>query len=269
MPAYQTIRELLSDQVERRPDAPCLLHGDRCWRYAEFAAEVETVAHAFAALPLRPGQKVAILLPNCPEFLWTVFAMARTGGVFVPLNTAQTAGELQYLLAHSEASCLLTTDACHAGDRGRSGVTVPIWSTWSRLTPAAAKRRDVGGTSFIGAVRHERRSLRQVSPEDLASIIYTSGTTDRPKGVMLKHHAFAFAPSHRARALGWTEDRPGVGGDAAVSRERPVPHDHRDDVRRRGGGARGTVQRFPFLGGRQDPRCDHVEHHADDSRGSC
>ena len=203
MPAYQTIRELLSDQVEGRPDAPCLLHGDRCWSYAEFAAEVETVAHAFAALPLRPGQKVAILLPNCPEFLWTVFAMARTGGVFVPLNTAQTAGELQYLLAHSEARCLLTTDAFLPVIEGIRGDCPELEHV---VTLDSGNGSDVmRWDEFIGATGGGPEPAN-VSPEDLASIIYTSGTTDRPKGVMLKHYAFAFAPSHRARALGWTQD---------------------------------------------------------------
>ena len=203
MPAYQTIRELLSDQVEGRPDAPCLLHGDRCWSYAEFAAEVETVAHAFAALPLRPGQKVAILLPNCPEFLWTVFAMARTGGVFVPLNTAQTAGELQYLLAHSEARCLLTTDAFLPVIEGIRGDCPELEHV---VTLDSGNGSDVmRWDEFIGATGGAPEPAN-VSPEDMASIVYTSGTTDRPKGVMLKHYAFAFAPSHRARALGWTED---------------------------------------------------------------
>ena len=203
MVAYSTLSQLLSHQVEGRPDAPCLVHEDRTWSYAEFAAEVERVASAFTALGLQPGQKVAMLLPNRPEFLWTVFAMARTGGVFVPLNTAQTAGELQYLLAHSEARFLLTTDAylpviesirgdCPGLEHvitldARSGDTVTGWD------------------AFIGSARRGSE-LADVSPDDLASIIYTSGTTDRPKGVMLKHFAFAFAPSHRARALGWTED---------------------------------------------------------------
>ena len=203
MLAYQTIRELLSDQVERRPDAPCLVHGDRCWSYAEFAAEVETVAHAFAALPLRPGQKVAILLPNCPEFLWTVFAMARTGGVFVPLNTAQTAGELQYLLAHSEARCLLTTDAFLPVIEGIRGDCPELEHV---VTLDSGNGSDVmRWNEFIGATGGAPEPAN-VSPEDMASIIYTSGTTDRPKGVMLKHYAFALAPSHRARALGWTQD---------------------------------------------------------------
>ena len=187
------------DRVERRPDAPCLVHGDGCWSYAEFAAEVETVAQAFAALPLRPGQKVAILLPNCPEFLWTVFAMARTGGVFVPLNTAQTAGELQYLLAHSEARCLLTTDAfllvieAIRGDCPELEHVVTLDS--------GSRKGAMSWNDFIGAARHGPE-LPQVSPGNLASIIYTSGTTDRPKGVMLKHYAFALAPSHRGAGAG-------------------------------------------------------------------
>ncbi len=203
MTMFSTTQELLSQQIAARPDHPCLIHEDRCWSYSEFGEEVERVVRALAALGLRRGERVALLLPNCPEFLWAVFAMARTGGVFVPLNTAQTASELKYLLSHSEARFLLTTGAfipeidairsdCHelehviALDLGsRDGVT-----GWHEFIEAAGS----------GA------GLADVSPDDLASIIYTSGTTDRPKGVMLKHYAFAFAPSHRARALGWTED---------------------------------------------------------------
>ncbi len=203
MIVYSTLSQLLSRQVEERPDAPCLVHEDRRWSYAEFAGEVEWVARAFAALPLRPGDRVAMLLPNCPEFLWTVFAMARTGGVFVPLNTAQTADELRYLLAHSEARFLLTTDAfLPVIESIRGGCP---WLEHVITLDAGSGGDVTGWDAFIGAARPGAK-LADASPEDLASIIYTSGTTDRPKGVMLKHYAFAFAPSHRARALGWTED---------------------------------------------------------------
>lgn len=203
MTAYATIHELLSHQVAERPDHTCLIHEDRQWSYAELAAEVERVACAFAARGLRPGDRVAILLPNCPEFLCTVFATARTGGVFVPLNTAQTAGELQYLLAHSEARYLLTTDALLPLIQGIRG-------DCPELAHVIALER-LGGSGVVGwdeFIRgaERRPALTEVSPEDMASIIYTSGTTDRPKGVMLKHSAFAFAPSNRARALGWTGD---------------------------------------------------------------
>ncbi len=203
MSAYATIRELLSDQVETRPDAPCLVHEDRRWSYAGFASEVERVARAFVALSLRPGDRVALLLPNCPEFLWTVFAMARTGGVFVPLNTAQTADEIQYLLAHSGARYLLTTHAfMPVIDSIRDGCP-----GLERVVTLDSGSGDgvLGWDSFVRPAG-PTPELTEVSSDDLASIIYTSGTTDRPKGVMLKHYAFAFAPSHRARALGWTRD---------------------------------------------------------------
>ncbi len=201
MSACATLRWLLSDQVERRPDALCLVHQDRRWSYAEFAAQVERVARAFAALPLRPGRKVALLLPNCPEFLWAVFAMARTGGVFVPLNTAQTADELQYLLAHSEAHCLLTTDAFLPVIEGIGGDCPELEHV---ITLDAGADGTIGWETFTGSGGDA--PLPDVSSDALASIIYTSGTTDRPKGVMLAHSAFAFAPSRRARALGWTAD---------------------------------------------------------------
>ncbi len=203
MTARATIHELLSHQVAERPDHTCLIHDDRQWSYAELAAEVERVARAFVTLGLRPGDRVAILLPNRAEFLCTVFAMARTGGVFVPLNTAQTAEELQYLLAHSEARYLLTNDAFLPLIQGIRGDCPGL----ERVIALDARGGNgaLGWDVFIhGAER--RPALAEVSPDDMAAIIYTSGTTDRPKGVMLKHSAFAFAPSNRARALGWTAD---------------------------------------------------------------
>lgn len=203
MVAYSTLSQLLSHQAQERPDAPCLIHEDRSWSYADFAAEVERVARAFAALGLRPGDRVALLSPNRPEFLWTVFAMARTGGVFVPLNTAQTAGELQYLLSHSETRFLLTSDAYMPvidAIRGDCPDLEHVLTLESGGGDAV-----IGWNAFIGSARRGPE-FADVSPDDLAAIIYTSGTTDRPKGVMLKHYAFAFAPSHRARALGWTGD---------------------------------------------------------------
>lgn len=201
MTAYATLQELLRDRVEKRPDAPCLVHDGRRWSYAEFAGEVERAARAFAALPLRRGEKAALLLPNCPEYLWTVFALGRVGGVFVPLNTAQTAGELQYLLAHSEARCLVTTDAFLPLVEGIRGDCPDL----EHVVTLGSGRGALGWEDFVRQAG-PGRELADSSPDHLASIIYTSGTTDRPKGVMLRHYAFAFAPSCRARALGWTEE---------------------------------------------------------------
>ena len=264
MNEHSTLPQLLSYQVEKRPDAPCLIHEDRCWSYAEFASEMERVARAFVALSLRRGDRVALLLPNCPEFLWTVFAMARTGGVFVPLNTAQTADELKYLLTHSEARFLLTTRAF-----------MPVLDTIRGDCPdlehvvaldAGSGDGVTGWDAFIGAAR-PGSDLADVSPDDLASIIYTSGTTDRPKGVMLKHFAFAFAPSHRARALGWTEDdrvlvvmplfhvnalchmtiaMMSVGG-VAVLKERFSASRFWDDVRKHGVTTSSIMQTIPRI----------------------
>lgn len=199
---YTTLSELLADRVQRRPDDLCLVHADGRRSYREFAAEVAKVAGAFQALGLESEQKIALLLPNCPEFLFTVFAMARTGGVFVPLNTGQTDEEVQYILVHSEARYLLTTDAYmplvnrirHACPELEQVITLDPGNHESALAWEDFIRRGAG-----------RMEPREVGPEELASITYTSGTTDRPKGVMLKHLAFAFAPNQRAHALGWNE----------------------------------------------------------------
>jgi len=202
MSSYATLSELLTDLVRTRPDEPCLVYGDDSWSYREFSEEVARVACALQGLGLHSGQKIALLLPNCPQFLFTVFAMARTGGVFVPLNTGQTADEVKYILTHSEALCLLTTEAfiplVNAVRHDCPGLKHVITLDQDNGSDALAWEHFLAGA--VGGPESTT-----VSAEDLASITYTSGTTDRPKGVMLKHLAFAFAPNQRARALGWNE----------------------------------------------------------------
>lgn len=201
--SFATLNELLADRAAKRRDEPCLLFGDRAWTYLEFAEQVENVARAFQAAGLRAGDKVALLLPNCPHFLFAVFAMARIGGVFVPLNSAQTADEVKYILLHSEARYLLTADAfvplVNAVWRDVKGLEVVICI-------AAAERKGMRSWAEFLESGASRLEPAAAGPEDLASITYTSGTTDCPKGVMLKQLAFAFAPNQRARALGWTAD---------------------------------------------------------------
>lgn len=199
---FATLNELLADRVARRGAYRCLVYGEREWTYSEFAREVERVARAFQGAGLRPGDRVALLLGNRPEFLFTVFAMARIGGVFVPLNTAQTADEVKYILLHSEARYLLT-----------SGAFLPVVDSIRQECPHLESVISLDASELNGLCcwdafverGPEELCAETVGPEDLASITYTSGTTDRPKGVMLKHLAFAFAPNQRALALGWNE----------------------------------------------------------------
>jgi acyl-CoA synthetase (AMP-forming)/AMP-acid ligase II len=201
----RTLTELLASEVERHPHRVALAFKDRHWTYGELQREIDRLAGALLRLGVARGDKVAFLLTNCPEFLFAVFAVSRIGAVFVPLNTAYTAEEAEYVLEHSEASVVLAS-------RPLLPLVNAVRGKLERLRHViVADEQDAPKTVSWPALLSgiEAPAVSPVAgPEDLASITYTSGTTDRPKGVMLSQYAYVFAPRARAEALGWTpEDR--------------------------------------------------------------
>jgi crotonobetaine/carnitine-CoA ligase len=196
-----TLRELLGDGAKRHPDRVALIFNGQRWTYREFQREVNRAAHGLNGIGVRKGDRVALVLPNSAEFLFAVFAATAIGAIFVPLNPAYTAEEAEYVLHHSGAGLCLT-----------SPELLPLIHSVRARVPAL-KTVIVTGDSDAGGAISWSRVLNgrgddaldiEIDPEDLASITYTSGTTDRPKGVMLSQYAYAFAPRVRAQGLGWT-----------------------------------------------------------------
>jgi acyl-CoA synthetase (AMP-forming)/AMP-acid ligase II len=198
-----TLTELLSDRVTRHPDKLALIFRDRRWSYAEFQREVDRVAGGLLRTGVRKGDRIAFLLPNSAEFLFATFAVTRIGAVFVPLNPQYTPEEAQYVLRHSEASVVLTSPellGIVASLRAKLPDLKQVIVTATGEYPSA-----LSWDRFLSGVS-DPPVKSETEPEDLASITYTSGTTDRPKGVMLSQYAYAFAPRMRAHGLGWTEN---------------------------------------------------------------
>jgi acyl-CoA synthetase (AMP-forming)/AMP-acid ligase II len=197
-----TLTDILSDRARRHPDKPALIFKDRRWSYGEFQHEVNRVASGLYRMGAGKGDKVALVLPNCAEFLFAVFAVTRIGAVFVPLNPAYTAEEAEYVLQHSGASICLTAPEL-----------LPLIDSSRGKLPALKVVVVTGGDDTVGAISWnqflegvpDQPPQVRINPEELASITYTSGTTDRPKGVMLSQYAYAFAPRMRAEGLGWNE----------------------------------------------------------------
>lgn len=169
---------------------------DRTLTYGELDAAANRVANGLAALGLRHGDKVAVLLPNSPEFLFTMFGTARGGFVEVPLNTAQKGALLQYLVADSDAAVLVVDrrwlDRVAAIAAGLPQVRVLLVTG---LAPGEAVP-DTG----IPALPFERLlAAPATDPDvlvrhtDLQAIMYTSGTSGVSKGVTITHcHTVSF-----------------------------------------------------------------------------
>jgi O-succinylbenzoic acid--CoA ligase len=231
-PAFTNeLPDWLARRAETHPAHPALLAGDISWTFAELAARVEEAAGALAGLGVGTGQRVALLARNGPAFVVAVHAIGRLGAVLVPLNTRLATGELAWQLGDCGATLLLH-DAQHAG----AAHAVAAESPGCRLCELGPL-----GLPNTGSVAPLRQ---RISLDAVQSIVYTSGTTGRPKGALLTWGNHWWSAVGSALQLGhdprdrWVAALPlfHVGGLAILMRSviygiPAIVHDHFDPAR--------------------------------------
>jgi long-chain acyl-CoA synthetase len=174
------LAQLLVRAARVHPERPALLHGERLvWRYGELAARVARLAGHLRALGLAPGDRVALLMRNSVPYLEALYAVWWAGLAAVPINARLHPGEVGYILENSETSALFASDDLADG-------VAPL-ARGLRATLVA----DTGG--YDAALAAAPIDAAPCAPTDLAWLFYTSGTTGRPKGVMLTHRNLATA----------------------------------------------------------------------------
>lgn len=152
--------------------------------YKAFFANAERMAQALVDAGVKPGDRVAVQAPKTQAMLELYVATVLAGGVFLPLNTAYTASEITYFLTDAKPWIFVCDPKCEdelsavAKDAGVAQV-LTIGADEGGSLP---ERRDAAAPGFTPAPR---------GPDDLAAILYTSGTTGRSKGAMLTHRALA------------------------------------------------------------------------------
>lgn len=166
--------------------------------YAELDRRSDTLAAALLERGIRKGAHVAMMMPNVPAFVFSWFALAKLGAVLVPVNTAYTGAELDYLLNQSDAQALILDAAylpAFEAMRERPAVLAD-----ARVFVAGAADDRYGSLDAMLAGSAAFEPPAPVAATDLASLQYTSGTTGFPKGCMLSHDYWLLL-SHSA-ALG-------------------------------------------------------------------
>ncbi len=205
----QTLGALLEAQARTVPGAAFIIFDDLRGQvttrtYREFDREVNRVAHLLCRLGVGRGDTITLLLANCLEFLALWFGAAKLGTVIVPVNTASSASELEFLVGHSE-SRLIFTDASRL-DLARqvrdrcSGVEEVL------VCGDGAPSSEVDFGLRVAACPDIPPEGPALLPTDEAAILYTSGTTARPKGVLVTHANYICAGETVARAVRLTPD---------------------------------------------------------------
>ena len=204
-PESRTIPLLMQEQATRFASSEALVGGARRYTYAQLLDEANRVARGLAALGLGRGDRIAILMGNRAEWLVTFLAIQQIGGVSVGLNTWSTARELEYTLLHAEVSCLVSADrlrrqdfhATVTGIRGSGALAKLQRVVWLDADPASPVKANAaaGEITWDDLLRRGEgvaqsqvdAAARAVQPDDVAMLLYTSGSTAAPKGILLQH----------------------------------------------------------------------------------
>ncbi len=197
------VHEILEYTAARLPDKTALIEGQDSLSYAETLARAQALAAALEKRGVGPGDRVALLFPNCIEFVLAYFAVMMLGAVVVPLNNRLAPKEFQYILNDARAATLILGyqfwQAYQDFKDGLDDQPALIYAG----PEAAAGAEDFADLSRSGAQPFARPRL---GPDSPACIMYTSGTTGLPKGAVMSHQNIFTNARNCGAHLGYRAD---------------------------------------------------------------
>jgi long-chain acyl-CoA synthetase len=200
------IARMLAEALEARPDAEALVAGSLRLTWRGLLHAVCKCAGGLREYGVTAGDRVVLYLGNCPELVISIYACAWLGAVAVPVSARARTPELEYTINDADAKALVCSDDLAAFLP--MSKTVPTLQHRFTTGSAAAECRPFGKLMQAAPVNEPHASAE----EDVAVLLYTSGTTGQPKGAMLCHLNIAHSVMHFAQAQGLTaQDRSVVG----------------------------------------------------------
>jgi fatty-acyl-CoA synthase len=202
----QTLDARLDSCAAEFGDRPFVLTDDVTLTYADVAEESRRLADGLVAMGVRPGDRVGMLMANYPEFVPLKFAIARTGAIGIPFNYLYQREELGYVLAQSECSVLITMsgfagldylemlDGIAPGWEGEEmdRSAVPHLRRVAVFANDGPSRDSAMSLADIGTLGEQNQGASMDAPHaagDISDMLYTSGSTGSPKGVLVTHDA--------------------------------------------------------------------------------
>ena len=197
------IAKLLDESAQFYPDRISLIFGAKKITYKELLTRSKKTASALDSLGIKKGDGVVIWLPNCLEFIYSFFAIARLGAVVIPVNVMLKREEARFIIEDSQAKILICS--------------IDKYEDGKNILSRAANLNEVMSVPYCGYDDNSKNfkhlidessmfeGCAAVNSDDLAEIVYTSGTTGRPKGVCLTHENLISNIEGCARAIDFSK----------------------------------------------------------------
>ncbi|MCA9807189.1 MAG: long-chain-fatty-acid--CoA ligase, partial [Cyanobacteria bacterium HKST-UBA06] len=205
-----TVARLLEEQATAHADKVFIHFPEKnqAFTYADLEAKTRQTANLLASLGVGKGDKVALLVPNIPEFLFVYWGAMRIGAVVCPVNTLLKGPEIQYVVDHCEAKVLVLTPEFFGpvADIADQLPRVAHYAVLDDTPPTTGTLNVPSQLNLLAELSHHDTALPTVTlaPDDEAMMIYTSGTTGKPKGVLLTHHNLITDAHYISQWFGFT-----------------------------------------------------------------
>ncbi|PYR12830.1 MAG: long-chain fatty acid--CoA ligase [Acidobacteria bacterium] len=188
------LADILSITAVERPDRPATQFLGAQLTYLDLKRRADALAASLARIGIVKGDRVAVMLPNCPQYIFSAFAVLRLGAIVVNINPSYTARELLTVAKDSGARLIITLDALAPlveTVRAQTSIEQLIVTSLAEYSAAAAAPPVLAGSltlaDLLAPAKPSDIPRVAIDPEDLAVLQYTGGTTGTPKGAMLTH----------------------------------------------------------------------------------
>jgi len=204
-----TLDAALRTQATNHADRPFIVYEKRIWSYTDADAQVDCLAAGLIELGLEPGSRLAVILPNLPEYVFTLFAAARAGLMVVPINVRRTKDDLTNFMAKTSIQAIVTSSDPKSF-KGMDHLAMIIEARAELPDLAHVISLGNGGKDVISwnalAGSNARTPISRSKPEDPFAVLHTMGSSGEPHGAVLRHNSLVRNAADIAARLECTPD---------------------------------------------------------------